>query len=89
MEEIQGKHQEAITDRDNQIQAFEFTNEEHQQKMLGLNEEINDLIAKQARSQLWMFWQRAVFYPKQQQRSSPMLHYLMSVQEAWKTSAMA
>ena len=45
MEEIQGKHQEAITDRDNQIQAFEFTNEEHQQKMLGLNEEINDLIA--------------------------------------------
>ena len=45
MEEIQGKHQEAITDRDNQIQAFEFTNEEHQQKMLGLNEEINDLVA--------------------------------------------
>ena len=42
MEEIQGKHQEAITDRDNQIQAFEFTNEEYQQKMLGLNEEIND-----------------------------------------------
>ena len=27
IEEIQGKHQQAITDHDNQIQALEFTNE--------------------------------------------------------------
>ena len=31
IEEIQEKHQPAITDRENQIKAFEFRNEEHQQ----------------------------------------------------------
>ena len=45
IEDIQGKHQQAITDRDNQIQALEFTNEKHQQKILRLNKEIRDLIA--------------------------------------------
>ena len=30
IEEIQGKHQQAIADHDNQIQALEFTNEKHQ-----------------------------------------------------------
>ena len=44
-EEIQGKHQQAITDRDNEIKAFEFANEKHQQKILRLNKEIDDLIA--------------------------------------------
>ena len=50
------EHQQAIEEkdasvahRDDQIQALEFTNEEerqaHQQKILRLNEEINDLIA--------------------------------------------
>ena len=38
-----------LQDRDNQIQALEFTNEEehqaHQQEILRLNEEINDHIA--------------------------------------------
>ena len=34
-----------IAHRDNQIQALEFTNEEHQQEILRLNEEINHLIA--------------------------------------------
>ena len=42
-------HQQTITGRDNQIQALEFTNEKgrqaHQQEILRLNEEINDLIA--------------------------------------------
>ena len=53
VEKIQEEHQQAITGRDNQIQALEFRNEEHQQKILRLNEEIDDLIAnrhKQARS---------------------------------------
>ena len=44
IEEIQGQHQQAIEEKDNRIQALEFTNEEHQQKILRLNEEIDDLI---------------------------------------------
>ena len=35
----------AIEEKDNQIQALEFRNEEHQHKILRLNEEINGLIA--------------------------------------------
>ena len=35
----------ALAHRDNQIQAVELTNEEHQQEILRLNEEIDDLIA--------------------------------------------
>ena len=38
-------NQQAITDRDNQIQALEFTNEEERQESLRLNEEINNAIA--------------------------------------------
>ena len=38
-------HQQAIEEKDNQIQALEFTNEKHQLKILMLNEEINDLTA--------------------------------------------
>ena len=45
IEKIQGKHQQAIAGCDNQIKVLEFRNEEHQQKILRLNEEINDLIA--------------------------------------------
>ena len=45
IEEIQGEHQQAITLCDNQIKALEFTNEKHQQKILRLNKEIDDLIA--------------------------------------------
>ena len=42
---IQEVYQQAIIGRDNQIHALEFTNKAHQQKILRLNEEINDLIA--------------------------------------------
>ena len=45
IEEIQGKHQQTITGRDNQIKALGFRNEEHQKKTLRLNKEIDDLIA--------------------------------------------
>ena len=34
-----------IEEKDNQIRALESTNEKHQQKILRLNEEIDDLIA--------------------------------------------
>ena len=45
IEKIQEELQQAITDCDNQIQALEFTNEKHQQKILRLNNEIDELIA--------------------------------------------
>ena len=38
------EHQQPIEEKDNQIEALEFTNEKHQQKILRLNEEIDDLI---------------------------------------------
>ena len=38
------EHQQAIEEKDNQIQAIEFTNENHQQKILKPNKEIDDLI---------------------------------------------
>ena len=41
---IQEKHQQAIEEKDNQIQSLETTNELHQQTFLRLNEEIDDLI---------------------------------------------
>ena len=41
---IQEKHQQAIEEKDNQIQSLETTNEVHQQTFLRLNEEIDDLI---------------------------------------------
>ena len=39
------EHKQAITGRDNQIQALEATEKAHQQKTLRLNKEIDDLIA--------------------------------------------
>ena len=38
------KHQQAIEEKNNQMQALEFTNEKHQQKILRLNKEIVDLV---------------------------------------------
>ena len=45
IEKIQEEHEQAMTDRNNQIEALEFTIEEHQQETFMLNEEINYLIA--------------------------------------------
>ena len=44
VEKIQEEHQQTITDRDSQIKTLEFRNEEHQQKILRLNKEIENLI---------------------------------------------
>ena len=41
---IKEGHQQTIEEKDNQIQALEFTNEKHQQKILKLNKDIDDLI---------------------------------------------
>ena len=38
------EHEQAIEEKDNQIQTLEFTNEKHQQKILRLNKEIVDLV---------------------------------------------
>ena len=39
------EHQQTITGHDNQIQALDFKNDKHQQKILRLTEKINNLIA--------------------------------------------
>ena len=41
---IQEEHRQAIEEKSNQIKTLEFTNEKHQQKILGLNEAIDGLI---------------------------------------------
>ena len=45
IEKIQEEHQQTITGRDSQIKTLEFRNEEHENKGLSLNKEIDDLIA--------------------------------------------
>ena len=44
IEKIREEHQQAIKGKDNQIQVLETTNEAHQQKIFGLNKEIDDRI---------------------------------------------
>ena len=44
IEKIHEEHQQATTGCDNQTKALESTNEKHQQKILKLNKEIDDLI---------------------------------------------
>ena len=44
-EKIQEEYEQTITGCDNQIKTLESRNEEHQRKILRLNEEIDDLIA--------------------------------------------
>ena len=70
--------------RDNQIRALELTNEEerqaHQQEILRLNEDINDLIANRHVARRGCFDNVLCFIKKK--RGSPILHYSMSVQAA-------
>ena len=42
--EIQETHQQAIEEKDNQIQTLEFPKEKHQPKILKLDKEVDDLI---------------------------------------------
>ena len=57
-------YQQAIEEKDNQIQALEDTNEENQQKILRVNEEINDIIANRhiARRGCFFFLSIWVFF---------------------------
>ena len=63
------KHQQAIEEKNNQMQALEFTNEKHQQKILRLNKETDDRVANRYVAR----------------RSSPILLYSVSVQAPGKT----
>ena len=68
---IQEEHQQAITGRDNQIQALENTNEKHQQKILRLNQEINDLIANRHVARLEFFDNVLCFIKKNRGEGHP------------------
>ena len=64
-------HQQAISGRDNQIQALEFINEEHQKKNLRLNKEIVDLIAKRQRARREFFDKVLFFIKKNSKKIQP------------------
>ena len=64
IEEIRGKHQQAITGRVNQIKAHELRNEEHQKKILTLNIEIDDFIANRHAARRGCFDNMSCFIKK-------------------------
>ena len=66
---VKEKQQQAIEEKNNQMQALEFTNEKHQQKILRLNKETDDRVANRCVAR----------------RSSPILLYSVSVQAPGKT----
>ena len=70
-EEIQEEHQQPVTGRDNQIQALEATNEAHQQKMLRLNEEIDDLIKNRQVARRGYFENVLCFIKKNSKEAHP------------------
>ena len=75
---IQEEHQQTITGRGNQIQALEFTNEVHQQDLLRLNEEMNDLIANRHGAWCGCFDNVLCFTKKNSQEVHP--HYVIRCQ---------
>ena len=64
---------------ENQIQALEFTNEEHQQEVSKLNDEINDLIANRHVALSGCFDHVLCFIKKEQQTKLSILRYSMSI----------
>ena len=78
MEKTQKEHRLAITDRDNQIQALEFTNEEHKQEILRLNEEIYHLIANRHVARRGCFNNMLCFIKKNSEEAHP--YYVIQCQ---------
>ena len=68
---IQEEHQQPITGCDNQIEALEFTNEEHQQEILRLNEEINDLKANMHVAHCGCFYNVLCFIKRNSKEAHP------------------
>ena len=64
-------HQQAITGRDNQIKALEFTNEKHQQKILRLNKEIDDFIENRHVARHGCFENTLCFIKKNSKKAHP------------------
>ena len=78
IEEIQEKHQQAITGHDNQIKALEFEYEKHQQKILRLNKEIDDLTANRHVARRGLFDNLLCFIKKNSREAHP--HYVIQCQ---------
>ena len=68
---IQEEHQQAITDRDNQIKALEATNEKTQHKILSLNEETDGLIKNRHMARLGCFDNVLCFIKKNSEEAHP------------------
>ena len=60
-----------LAQRDDQIEALEFTNEEHQQKILRLNEEMNDLVVNRPMSRRGYFDNELCFIKKNSKNVHP------------------
>ena len=71
IEKIQEEHQQAITGRENQIQALEATYEAYQQKILRLNEEIDDLIKNRHVPHRGYFYNVLCFIKKNSREARP------------------
>ena len=80
VERIQEEDQLAIIDHNNQIKALDFTNEEHQQYILRLNEEIDDLVANRNVARRGCFDNVLCFIKKNSKEN--ILRYSMSAEEA-------
>ena len=64
-------HQQAIEEKDNQIQALESTNEKNQQKILKLNEEIDDFIKNRHVARRGYFDNALCFIKKNSKEAHP------------------
>ena len=65
------EHQQAIEEKDNQIQAFEFASSEHQQKILKLNKEIDGLIKNRHVARRGYFDNVLCFIKKNSEKGHP------------------
>ena len=61
----------ALNQRDNQIEALEFTNEGHQQENLRLNEEIDEIAAKRHVARRGCFDNMLCFIKKNNEEAHP------------------
>ena len=68
---VKEKQQQAIEEKNNQMQALEFTNEKHQQKILRLNKEIDDFIENRHVARHGCFENTLCFIKKNSKKAHP------------------
>ena len=68
---IKEEHQQAIEEKHNEVEALEFTNEKHQQKILRLDKEIDDLITNRHVPHCGCFDNVLCFIKKNSQETHP------------------